>query len=407
MKYLIVVPDGAGDEPISELGGKTPLEVAEMTCINRLASRGEVGMVKTIPDGMMPGSETANMGLMGYDPAKYLTGRSPLEAMSMGIDMEASDVAFRANIVTLSGEGSYENLTMTDHSSGEITSEEAALLIESLNEELSNDDTRFYPGVSYRHCMIVKNGTTDTEMTPPHDILERRIGDFLPSGKGSIKLKEMMRKSYEILKNHPVNIKRIKEGKHPGNSLWFWGGGKRPSLDPFFDKYGLTGTAVSAVDLIKGIALFAGLDSVDVEGATGTLDTNYEGKKDAAINEFKRGKDFVYVHLEGPDECGHQADIEGKIEALQRIDKRIVKPIVDFLIDSGDKFNVMVVPDHRTPICIRTHSDPPVPFVIYRSYEEKPEDATKKFNEKSATQGKYFSEGYSLTDYFLQKDIIG
>lgn len=402
MKYFVLVPDGAGDEKIKELGDKTPLDVAKLPNIDALAQRGEVGMVKTVPDGIAPGSDAANLSVMGYDPTVYLTGRSPLEAASIGIDMSDTDVAFRTNLITVTGDGKYEDMTILDHSSGDISTEEAKELMEALAEKLSTEDILFYPGVSYRHCMIMKNGRTDYELTPPHDVLGQKVGDNLPKGEDAQIIIDMMKKSYEILKDHPVNKRRIEKGLNPANTAWIWGQGKKPALSLFKDKYGIDGAAVSAVDLIKGIAICAGLDSIDVEGATGTLHTNYKGKCEAAIRAFENGKDFVYMHLEGPDECGHQADAAGKIESLEKIDELVLAPVVEFLKNSGEDFKVMVVPDHRTPICIRTHSSTPVPYVIYKSYDEKPHDDKKAFNEAAGeASGNYFEHGYEMADYFF------
>jgi 2,3-bisphosphoglycerate-independent phosphoglycerate mutase len=403
MKYLILVPDGAGDENIEALGDKTPLEVAKLDNINELAHRGKVGMVKTIPEGVAPGSDAANLSVMGYDPAVYLTGRSPLEAASIGIDMSDTDVAFRTNIITLTGEGEYEDLIITDHSSGDITTAEADQLIKAVNEAFADENIRFYTGVSYRHCMIVHNGSTDYDLTPPHDVLTQRVGDHLPKGEGSEFITEMMKKSYEILKDHPVNKARVANGLNPANTLWIWGQGKKPSLSSFYDKYGIDGTAISAVDLIKGIAICAGLDSVDVEGATGTLNTNFDGKAQAAIKEYAKGKDFVYVHLEGPDECSHQGDRDGKIACLEDIDKKVLAPIVNYFKEAGEDYRILVVPDHRTPLAIRTHSATPVPFVLYDSTEEDAYDQTKTFCERSGQEGMYFDSGFELADYFFQK----
>lgn len=403
MKYLILVPDGAGDEVIEALGNKTPLEVAEIDTINRLAHKGTVGLVKTIPDGVAPGSDAANLSVMGYDPAVYLTGRAPLEAASIGINMSDTDVAFRTNIITIEGEGDYEELIIKDHSSGDITTAEADRLIQAVNEAFADDKIKFYTGVSYRHCLIVHNGSTEYELTPPHDVLEKKVGDHLPKGEGVEFITEMMKKSYQILKDHPVNKARVEKGLNPGNTLWIWGQGKKPSLSSFHDKYGITGTAISAVDLIKGIAICAGLDSVDVEGATGTLHTNFDGKAQAAIKEFRNGKDFVYMHLEGPDECSHQGDRDGKLECLKKIDQKVLGPIVDALEEDGEDYRILVVPDHRTPLCIRTHSATPVPFVIYDSTDEKPYDETKTFCEKAGEKGIYFDSGFELADYFFKK----
>lgn len=403
MKYLILVPDGAGDESIAELGGKTPLEAADLSNIDELAHRGKVGMVKTIPPGVAPGSDAANLSVMGYDPSVYLTGRSPLEAASIGIDMSDTDVAFRTNLITLTGDGDYEDLIITDHSSGDITTEEADELIKAINEAFEDENIKFYTGVSYRHCMIVHNGSTDYELTPPHDVLTQRVGDHLPKGEGAEFITDMMKKSYDILKDHPVNKARMEKGLNPANTIWIWGQGRKPKLSSFYDKYGIKGTAISAVDLIKGIAICAGLNSVDVEGATGTLHTNFDGKAQAAVREYENGMDFVYMHLEGPDECSHQGDRDGKIQCLESIDKKVLKPIVDYLRASGEDFKVLVVPDHRTPLAIRTHSSTPVPFVIYDSANEEPYDEEKCFCEKSGEKGMYFDSGFELADFFFGK----
>ncbi|MCR5482255.1 MAG: cofactor-independent phosphoglycerate mutase [Clostridia bacterium] len=402
MKYFILVPDGAGDEPIEALGGKTPLEAADISFIDSLAARGEVGSVQTIPEGVAPGSDAANLSVMGYDPSVYLTGRSPLEAASIGIDMSDTDVAFRTNIITVEGSGDYEDLIIKDHSSGDITTAEADELIKAVNAAFENEKIKFYTGVSYRHCLIVHNGSTEYTLTPPHDVLGRRVGDYLPKGEGSEFITEMMKKSYEILNHHPINEDRRKRGLNPANTLWIWGQGKKPSLSSFFEKYHITGTAISAVDLIKGIAICAGLDSVDVEGATGTLHTNFEGKAKAAIEEFRKGKDFVYMHLEGPDECSHQGDMPGKIKCMEDIDKKVCKPVVEYLRKSGEDFRVLVVPDHKTPLSIRTHSSVPVPYVIYDSRKETEPDAGKSFGETSGSKGGRFGSGYEMADYFFR-----
>ncbi|MGI6766024.1 MAG: cofactor-independent phosphoglycerate mutase [Lentihominibacter sp.] len=415
MKYLILVPDGAADEPIEALENRTPLEVAEMPNINELARRGTVGMVRTIPPGVAPGSDAANLSVMGYDPAVYLTGRSPLEAASIGIDMSDTDIAFRTNIITLTcdgknppkGDEAYEDLIITDHSSGDISTEEADQLINAINEAFADDKVQFYTGVSYRHCMIVKNGSIDYDLTPPHDVLGEKAGDHLPKegldGGDPAFIEDMMRRSYEVLKDHPVNKARVAEGKNPANTIWIWGQGTKPTLSSFYDKYGITGTAISAVDLIKGIALCAGLDSVDVEGATGTLDTNFTGKAKAAIREFRNGKDFIYMHLEAPDECSHQGDMEGKIKSLNIIDTRVLQPIIEAFREDGEDYRILIVPDHRTPLSIRTHSSAPVPFVLYDSTNEEQYDETRSFTEKSGEKGMYFDSGHELADYFFTK----
>jgi len=362
-------------------------------------------MVRTIPEGIAPGSDAANLSVMGYDPMKYLTGRSPLEAASMGIKMSDTDVAYRANLVTLTGDGAYEELIIKDHSAGDISTEEADELIKAVNQAFSNEKIQFYPGVSYRHCMIVKEGETGYTLTPPHDVLDGRVGDNLPKGEGSGFIEQMMRKSHELFKNHPVNIKRIEKGLNPASSLWIWGQGTKPAIPSFYEKYKLTGSTISAVDLIKGIGIYAGLDAIYVKGATGTLHTNYEGKANAAIEEFKKGKDFVYAHIEAPDEYSHQGDLDGKLLSLEYIDQRIIKPVVEYLKGSGEAFKVMVLPDHRTPISIRTHSSEPVPFVIYDSTKKPVPDKTRTFTEESGEKGRFFESGSDLADYFFQGSV--
>jgi len=402
MKYLILVPDGAGDNDIESLGGMTPLEVAKIPNMDSLGARGEVGTVATIPPGIAPGSDAANLSVMGYDPTIYLTGRSPLEAASIGIDMKDTDVAFRTNLITLTGEGAYEELIITDHSSGDISTEEADLLIEAINEAFADDEISFYTGTSYRHCMIVHNGETDFDLTPPHDVLGKPVKENLPKGNGSEFIEAMMRKSYEILKDHPVNVDREKRGLNPANTLWIWGQGKKPALSSFSEKYGINGAAISAVDLIKGIAICAGLESIEVEGATGTLHTNFEGKANATIEAFRKGADFIYLHLEGPDECSHQGDLAGKIKCLELIDEKVLSPILRYLDESGEDYRILVLPDHKTPLSIRTHTSEPVPFVIFDSRKKKDTTPDKQFNEKSGANGLFFESGHKLADYFFK-----
>lgn len=404
MKYLVVLTDGAAGRPMDEIGGKTALEAAAMNCVNSLAVHGEVGTVKTVPDGMAPGSDVANLSVMGYAPEKYHTGRSPLEAASMGIDMLPTDVSFRCNLITVEGDGVYDDLTIKDHSSGDITNEEAAELIYYINEKLGTDDIRFYPGVSYRHAMIMKNGSTDYELTPPHDVLEQKVGSNLPKGEGSEFITEMMKKSYELLRDHPVNRSRIERGLNPANTIWIWGQGRKPALTPFEEKYGIDGAVISAVDLIKGIAVCSGLTSIDVEGATGTIRTNFDGKAAAAVDAFKSGKEFVYIHLEAPDECSHQGSISEKIESLELIDQKIVSPLIDYLQSTGEDFRFLILPDHPTPVSIRTHSSEPVPYMLYDSRRDT-EQAQNRYTEASGRSGAHhFTEGYKLTEHFF-KDL--
>lgn len=416
MKYLILLTDGAADKPIDSLGGRTPLEAAALPHITRLAQNGSVGLVSTIPAGISPGSDAANLSVMGFDPSIYHTGRSPLEAVSMGIQMADTDVAFRCNLVTLTGEGDYEDLTILDHSSGDISNEEAAVLMQAINEAFGTDTIQFYAGISYRHAMIVKNGSVDYQLVPPHDVLTQKAGLYLPKGEGKGKdgakdsihadqITDMMKRSYQILSQHPVNLERQKNGLRPANSIWIWGQGTRPRLTSFTDKYGVTGAVISAVDLIKGIGLCAGLKSIDVEGATGTLHTNYKGKADATIQAFQSGLDFVYVHIEAPDECSHQGDLEGKIQAMEHIDQEIAGPVLAYLQESGEAFRILVMPDHPTPMALRTHTADPVPFVYYDSQRQAGASATagNRYSEASAqANGLFYHNGYELTDAFFK-----
>ena len=401
MKYLILVPDGCADRPVRELGGKTPLEVADMKHINALARISAPGTVKTIPDGMTPGSDAANLSVMGFDPAVYLTGRSPLEAVSMGIDMSDTDVAFRTNLVTLEGEGAYEDLIIKDHSAGDISSEEGRELIALVDARLGGGAIRFYPGVSYRHAMIADHGKTHYALTPPHDVLTRRVGDHLPRGEGAEDITRLMRASHAFLKDHPINVARARAGRNPANSIWIWGQGKKPMLPSFHEAYGIRGAVVAAVDLIKGIGLCAGLDARDIPGATGTLLTNFDGKAAGAIEEFRSGKDFVYVHVEAPDECGHQGDLAGKIEAMRLTDEKILAPVLAYLQGCGEAYRVLVVPDHRTPIEIRTHSSEPVPYVFFDSENPLPPDESKAFSEAAGERGPHFDSGPALAARFF------
>jgi len=403
VKYVLVLTDGMADEKVEALGNITPLQSANLSTVNDLAKRGEIGRVKTIPQGMAPGSDTANLSVMGYDPLVYHTGRSPLEAVSMGIELSDTDVTFRCNLVTLSEEDPYMEKRMLDNSAGEITSEEASILINYINKALSTEEIAFYAGVSYRHAMVWENASEDFDLTPPHDILDRKIKDYLPKGKDSEILLKMMMKSYELLKNHPINVKRQNEGLKPANSAWIWGQGKRPQLDSFFEKYGLSGSVISAVDLVKGIGLCAGLESIDVPGATGTIHTNFEGKATAGINALKSGKDFIYLHVEAPDECSHQGDCEGKIKSMEVIDEKIVKPILEYLESQQEPFKILVLPDHPTPLSIRTHTSGAVPYVLYDSTKDIYNE-NNAYDEVSAEKsGNFYETGYALTDYFLGK----
>ena len=401
MKYAIILGDGMADYPVPSLGGKTPLEVADTPCMDELAKTGRIGLVKTVPDGYKPGSDVANLGALGYDARDCYTGRSPLEALSIGVDMKEDDVALRTNLVTLSGEGEFCDLVMEDYSAGEISTAEARELIEYVQRELGSEKFTFYAGVSYRHLLIIAHGDADMRLTPPHDISGRRIGDHLPEGAQSEELLALMERAYALLKNHPVNLKRTEEGKEPANCIWFWGQGTRPTLENFEARYGLKGGMVSAVDLLKGIAVGAGMKSADVEGATGTLSTNFAGKAKAACDLLDGGCDFVFVHLEAPDECGHHGDLEGKTKAIECVDKKILRPIYEHLKESGEPFAVMVMPDHFTPISVRTHTREPVPFLMYHS--QKALGGGRPYNEKSAAEsGVYYPEASALMRDFLK-----
>ncbi len=402
MKYLVMLCDGMADLPFEALSDKTPMELAKKPCMDALAKYGEVGLVKTVQDGMKPGSDVANLSVLGYDAKKYYSGRSPLEAASIGIDLKETDVTFRCNLVTLSDEAEYSDKTMVDYCADDISSAEAKVLIEYVQEKLGNEEFSYYAGVSYRHCLVWDNGVVDGHnLTPPHDITDRPIKEYIPQGENVGKLYDMMVKSYDLLKDHPVNLERIKRGKRPANSIWLWGEGTKPALDSFEEKFGKKGSMISAVDLLKGIAICAKMNSVDVDGATGYIDTNFEGKCKAAIEEFKNGQDLVYIHVEAPDECGHRGEAENKVKSLELIDEKILSPVVEFL-RSYDDFAVLVCPDHPTPLCIKTHSSDPVPYLIYSSKEEV--CGADKFTENSAkASGNYIAEGFTMMEYFLTK----
>ena len=404
MKYIVILCDGMADEPLEELDGRTPLEAARTVNMDRLAADSEIGMVRTVPEGMAPGSDTANLSVIGYDPRKYYSGRSPLEALSIGAEMGEKDVSFRCNLVTLSEEEDrYEDRVILDHSSGEIPTEEAAALVEALREGLGREGYTFYVGTSYRHLLIQKDGKV-TDLTPPHDILTKRIGEYLPEDPV---LREMMVRSYEILKDHPVNVKRRAEGKNPANSAWFWGAGTRPALPSFEEKTGVKGAMISAVDLLKGIAAGSGMHNIIVEGANGGLHTNYAGKARAAVKALTEdGYDFVYVHIEAPDEMGHQGSAEDKIKAIEYIDDQVIGPVADALRGAGVDFRMLILPDHPTPVRVRTHTSDPVPYLLYDS--TKAQEGCSVYSEKTGREsGKMLEEGYRLIDHLLNLDLPG
>lgn len=402
MKYIVMLGDGMADEPLEVLDGKTPLEYAKTETLDKLAKKSEIGMAYTIPEGMSPGSDTANLAVLGYNPRIYYTGRSPLEALSIGVNMDEMDIALRCNLVTLSEEKDipYEERTIIDHSSDEISTEDATVLLEAVRAELEDDVFKFYAGTSYRHLLIWEYGKV-IELEPPHDHLGCVIRDFLPKNDA---LRMMMEKSYAILENHPLNIERRKNGLKPANSCWFWGAGTRPALTSFEEKTHLKGAMISAVDLLKGIAVGAGMTNIAVTGANGGLHTNYEGKAQAAADALlKTGHDFVYIHLEGPDEMGHQGSVERKVQAIEQMDARLLKPLLEQMDASGEAYRLLVMPDHPTPIRIRTHSSNPVPFMIYDSRKELKK--TWHYNEKEAAQSGniVIEEGYKLIERLLNE----
>lgn len=401
MRYALILGDGMADYPNSELNGSTPLAVANTPCMDMLSKTAKIGLVKTVPDGYKPGSDVANLGVLGYDAKVCYTGRSPLEALSIGIDMKEDDLAMRTNTVTLSDADNFDEKVMIDYSAGEISTEESTELINYVNEKLGNDSFIFYPGISYRHCLIVKHAVPGEDLTPPHDISGQKITGKLPKGNLGDKLSDLIKKSYEILKDHPINKKRIAEGKNPANAIWFWGEGTKPCIECFEDKYGKKGTMVSAVDLLKGIAIGAKMKSINVDGATGTLTTNFKGKAQAAIDSFRNGSDFCMVHLEAPDECGHQGDLKGKIKSIELIDEKIITPIYKYLKDSGEPFAIMVMPDHFTPISIMTHSREPVPFMMYAS--DRTLGNNEEYNEETAARsGIYYEHSWDLSKEFFE-----
>ena len=392
MKYLVLIPDGAADYPIPELENKTPFECADKPTLDLLASASLIGTVSNVPSDMVPESDTANLAILSYDPKVYSKGRSPLEAMSMGLTMNEGDIAFRCNVVTVSEEEEdYDDKIMIDHSADEITTEESTELVKALHEAFKTEGRSFYPGVSYRHCMIWNDPPAYTEFNRPHDFLGRGVRDMMPPEPYAF----LTRESYKVLNHHPINEARRARGLKPANSIWLWSPGAKPALSSFKEKWNLDAAVISAVDLIKGIGICAGMESIDVEGATGNYKTNYEGKASAAINAFKKGKELVYLHVEGPDECGHRAEALNKVSCIGHISERILKPIYEYLKGCGEEFSIMILPDHPTPIEKRTHTLDPVPFMIYRSYRR--ENGVDSFSEKSAAEkDNYVSNGHEL-----------
>lgn len=403
MKYLVLIPDGMADEKVESLGNLTPMEKADKPCMDMLASKSFVGTVSNVPEGMVPESDTANMAIMSFDPKVYSKGRSPLEALSMGLVMDDDDVAIRCNIITLSeDQDNYEDRILLDNTADEISTEEADELVKAVNEKLANENRRLYTGMSYKHCFMWKTDKDRYNFARPHDIINQRIGDYLPkASNGGAEFLEAMKASYDILNNHPVNQARRARGLKPGNALWFWSPGKKPQLPCFKDKWGINASVISATDLIKGIAICAGMNSIDVEGVTANVHTNYAGKANAAIEAFKNGSDYVYVHVEAPDECGHRAEIENKVLSIELIDEKILRPVYEYFKTCGEDFKIMVLPDHPTPLRLRTHTMTPVPFFIYSSDNEVKGVST--WNEFSAQDtGNYIRDGYKLMEILVK-----
>jgi len=408
MKYVIVIGDGMADYKIDSLGGKTPLMVAKKPHMDYMAKHGVIGYANNVPPDMVPESDTANLAVMGYDPKVSSKGRSPLEALSMGIDMKPDETAFRINTVALSEDDcDYAHQRIIDHGADEITTEESTKLIQTLEKELGDETRKYYPGVSYRHCLIWKNAPDIFPFTRPHDILGKEIGEYLPSGEIGKPYLEIMEKSYEILKNHPVNLERKKRGLLPANSLWIWGPGKKPILPSFEEKFGIKATVISAVDLIKGIGICAGMEVVDVEGATGNINTNFDGKAKAAIDALRNGSDLVYVHVEAPDECGHRAELDNKIKSIELIDDKVIGYIENELKKDGEDYKFFILPDHPTPIALRTHTLDAVPYIMYTSNSETDsgvEVYDEEFGTKDASKLKLrsYAQGFKMIDDFLK-----
>lgn len=400
MKYVVILGDGMAGYPLSERDNKTCLQLARKPYIDALAKKSMQGLMRTVPTGFAPGSDVANLSVLGYDPALYYTGRSPLEAASIGIPLKDTDVTLRCNLVTLSEEEPFEQKTMLDYSAGEISTEEAKELIAALKKQFDGSRFTLHAGISYRHCLVEEGGRTRRTLTPPHDISDRKISPYLPAGEGSEALLDMMVRSWDILKDHPVNQKRRAQGKNPANAVWFWGEGTKPALPAFETLHQKRGGVISAVDLVKGIGILAGLNVIDVEGATGNWDTNFQGKANACVDALLEGLDFVYVHMEAPDECGHHGDAEKKIYSIEQIDG-VVKTVCERLRAAGEQFSLLICPDHPTPIALKTHTADPVPFLLYRSDEEK-EGAARYDEETAAAAGLFLPRACEMMAAFLR-----
>lgn len=402
MKYVVMLGDGMADYPIPSLGDKTPLEMANKPTMDWLSKNGELGLVRTLYEGMPTGSDIANLSVLGYDPKKYYTGRSPIEALGLGIPLTDCDTVFRLNLVSISTDGAFEDKIMLDHSSDKITNEEAYELLDALAAEFGSDVIHFHRGVSYRHILIWKNIDYNYTMMPPHDILDQKIGAYLPGGPYGDQVLAMMKKSYEILMEHPINIARMERGLKPANCMWLWGEGKRPQIDAFSGKFGVTGAVVTAVPLIAGLANGMGLRAISVEGATGDYYTNYAGKAQAAIDALDDGAEFVFIHVEAPDECGHDADIDLKVKSIEKIDAEILTQVKKKLDDLGEPYRILLMPDHATPIAIRTHALDPIPYVMYTKDGDKKSGLT--YSEKNGKDtGNMIEFGHDLMQHFIVK----
>lgn len=399
MKYIVVLGDGMADEPIPELGNKTPLDAAATPVMDALAGAGIIGTVQNVPAGMAPGSDVANLSVLGYDPAANYSGRSPMEALSVGVQMDEDDVIFRSNIVTLTESEPYAQKTILDHSSGEISTEDADVLMDAIRAKFNSDTFRFYTGTSYRHILVWKGGRV-CQLEPPHDHLGKVIGPYLPQ---EVALRRMMEESFDILNNHPLNLARAAQGKHKANSLWFWGAGTKPRVQNFYEKTGLKGAMISAVDLLKGIAVGAGMEVCQVPGATGSIDTNYEGKAQAAIDALLRdGCDYVYIHVEAPDEMGHQGRTQDKVKSIEYLDSRLIARVKQAMEEANEDFRILVLPDHPTPIRIRTHTADPVPYLLYDSTRQLKK--RERFTEEAARNANNFEpNGYRLLEKLMER----
>lgn len=401
MKYVVVLGDGMADWKIQALGNKTCLEAANTPNLDKIAPFSEVGLCKTVPEALKPGSDVANMSVLGFNPDKFYTGRSPLEAVSMGIELQPTDVTLRCNLVTLSDGEPYENKTMVDYSAGEISTDEANELINFLKREFDSERFTLYPGISYRHCLVAKNGKTGHVLTPPHDISDKKITDSLPKGEYADIYLDFMKRSYALLKNHPINLKRIKEGKKPANSIWLWGEGTKPALSDFKKERGLKGGIISAVDLVMGIGMLADMKIIQVDGITGNYETNFSGKANAAVDELLGGLDYVYIHMEAPDECGHHGDYEHKVYSIEQIDKLVVKTIIDRFTEAGEDFAMLVCPDHPTPCVIKTHLSDPIPYLLYTNVKNLSNGAKRYTEDEAKATGEYVPEGYRLIEKLI------